>query len=73
MTKRHTIEALDKSMRDKMDRLDLLFGGKLWYLVVTLSRSFRLYKKVQGLKLYTQRCVDLPYGIICNNLDLCTT
>lgn len=50
MTKKGSVEALDRSMRDIMDKPNLPFGGKTLCLEVILGEFFPLFEKDQGVK-----------------------
>jgi hypothetical protein len=48
--KRQCVEALDNSLRDIMDRLNLPFGGKTMVFVAISGRFSQLFEDGQGLK-----------------------
>ena len=66
MTKRQSVEALDNSLRDIMDRPELPFEGRPWCLVEISDKFFPLFGEGRGLRWLVPRYGCRTFGIPCD-------
>jgi hypothetical protein len=66
MTKRQAVEALDKSMREIMDKPELPFGGKTVVFGGDFRQVLPVVRKGSRAQIVDTSYVDLSYGTTCS-------